>query len=219
MGTSATDLLERHRGGDILPAGRAFGAEVVPVPVSTGPHSHDFCELAIVLAGSGRHGTRHDDVVVARGDAVGVRPCDWHQWHEPVGLTVANVYVDQALLRTGVAPVATNPVLRMFAWPVPALPAPGIARLAAGDLHRVEDAVAALASAGAPDADASRRDADDIADLGHLLVILGIVAAALPVHAAGRAAAAPVDAVRILEEDLAAPWTVAALARAVGLSP
>lgn len=207
--------LERHRTGDILPPGRRFGAEVLPVGTSTGPHTHDFCEFAVVVAGTAEHGTRHGVTPVRRGHAVGVRPCDWHQWLQPVGLRVANVYVDQSVLRSQISTVAADPVLRMFAWPVPAVAAPGIALLGGSDLRRVEHSIDALASISHR---AGASAAADIAATGYLLAILGALAAILPAHSPAHASTACVDAVRTLEDDLTRGWTVRSLAGAVGLS-
>jgi AraC family L-rhamnose operon transcriptional activator RhaR len=202
-------LPERRTVSDVLAAGTSFGAQVLAVNEPVGPHGHDYVELAFVLAGRCRHATRDGSTTLRRGHAVAMRACDWHSFDEPAGLVVANVYVDQMLLRAGLAPFAAQPALRMLAWPIPAQPSPGVAELTTPALREVEVAAAALAGrAGRPSTAAT----------GHLLVILGAFADALPTPKLTDPHPAVLEAVRRLEADLAHPWTLSELAQAVGLS-
>jgi len=207
--TSRVQLPERRTGGEVLAAGASFGAEVMPVEVPVSPHGHDYAELAVVLHGAGSHVTRAGAVRVHRGHAVAVRASDWHEWDEPRDLVVANIYVDQMLLRAGLAPFAWQPTLRMLAWPIPAQPAPGVAELGAQALAQVENAVGALAD---------RASVSATAAIGHLLVILGAIADAVPSPDVADAHPAVVEAAHRLEGDLSREWTVPDLARAVGMS-
>jgi AraC family transcriptional regulator, L-rhamnose operon transcriptional activator RhaR len=211
--TVRVQLPEHRTSAEVLAAGTNFGAEVMPVPAPVSPHGHDYVELAVVLDGAGSHVTREGAVRVRRGHAVAVRASDWHGWDDPRHLTVANIYVDQMLLRAGLAPFAWQPALRMLAWPVPAQPPPGVAELSSTALAQVENSVRALAA---------RADvavgAGSTAAVGHLLVILGAVADAVPTPAVADAHPAVLDAVLRLESDLTRDWTVPELARAVGVS-
>ncbi|HEY8788344.1 MAG TPA: AraC family transcriptional regulator [Actinopolymorphaceae bacterium] len=207
--TSRVQLPEHRSTAEVLAAGTSFGAEVMPVVAPVPPHGHDYVELAVVLGGVGSHVTREGAVSVRRGHAVAVRASDWHGWDDPRDLIVANVYVDQILLRAGLAPFAWQPALRMLAWPVPAQPPPGVAELSAAALAQVENAVEALTD---------RARVPSTAAIGHLLVILGAVVDAVPAPAVADAHPAVLEAVRRLESDLTREWTVPELARAVGVS-
>jgi AraC family L-rhamnose operon transcriptional activator RhaR len=207
--TADVRLPERRTVSDVLATGASFGAQILAVNEPVAPHGHDYVELAFVLAGRCRHITRDGSTTLRRGHAVSVRACDWHSFSEPTGLVVANVYVDQMLLRAGLAPFAAQPALRMLAWPVPAQPSPGLADLPTSALREVEVAAAALADrAGRPSTAAT----------GHLLVILGAFADALPPSPLANPHPGVLDAVHRLEADLAHPWTLPELAAAVGLS-
>lgn len=184
---------------EVLPVGASFGAEVMPVDLPVRPHGHDYVELAVVLGGVGSHVTREGPVRVRRGHAVAVRATDWHGWEAPRDLTVANIYVDQMLLRAGLAPFAWQPALRMLAWPVPAQPPPGVADLGTAALSQVENAVQALSD---------RTGVSSTAAIGHLLVILGAVADAVPAPSVKDAHPVVLEAVRRLESDLTREWTV-----------
>lgn len=202
--------LPEHRStAEVLPVGSSFGAEVMSVPTPVRPHGHDYVELAVVLGGVGDHVTGDGTVRLRRGHAVAVRAGDWHGWDAPRDLVVANVYVDQMLLRAGLAPFAWQPALRMLAWPVPAQPSPGAADLGATALTQVENAVNALTD---------REGVTPTAAVGHLLVVLGTLADAVRMPASTDAHPLVLDAVRRLESDLTRDWTVPALARAVGVS-
>lgn len=193
----------------MLPFGASFGAAVLQVDVPVQAHGHDYVELAVVLGGAGSHITREGAMRVRRGHAVAVRATDWHGWDDPRDLVVANVYIDQMVLRAGLAPFAWQPALRMLAWPVPAQPAPGVADLDSDALTQVENAAQALAH---------RAHLSSTTAIGHLLVILGVIGDAVPTPEVTDAHPVVLEAVRLLESDLTRDWTVAELARAVGVS-
>jgi AraC family transcriptional regulator, L-rhamnose operon transcriptional activator RhaR len=196
--------------GEVLDPSSSFGAEIRDLNAPSGLHGHDFVELAVVVSGSGRHVTAAGAWAVRPGDAVAVRACDWHGWEEPRALRVANVYVDQLMLRSDIPALSLDPALRALAWPVPGMPtAPGIAHLDATALTRVHDSIDALAT---------HERAGSVAALGHALVVLGTIADALGRLSMHEPHPAVLHAVRLLGESLAADWTVAALGRAVGLS-
>lgn len=196
----------QHTREAMLPGGARFDAAVVEVPEPVPPHGHEVVELAIVVAGTGRHIARDGTIPVRRGDAVIVRACEWHGWAEPQSLTVANIYVDQRALRGEFAAVAGDANLRALAWPTLAVAPSGFVRLPPGELHRVEDAAYALQSA------------PPIAAVGHLLVVLGTITAALPRRDITESHPAAFTAARALEDQLAAAWTLTTLARSVGMS-
>lgn len=194
MGSPGPGPLLRHDASLVLPGGDRFGAEILSLHRSSPPHGHDFCELAVVLDGAGRHVTRDGVVAVGRGDAVAVRACDWHGWEVEDSLTVANVYVEQSSMRAEICALTHDPSLRRLAWPVPAVAAPGPVALDARALASVEAAVHALADRAAP----------GTAALGQLLVILGLITAGMGAPGPGNDPAV-LRAVAMLESRLAAP--------------
>lgn len=205
--SDAAPLL-RHDKSLVLPSGDRFGAEILFLRSSSPPHGHDFCELAVILDGAGRHVTRDGSVAVGRGDAVAVRACDWHGWEVDGALTVANIYVDQLTLRGEICALAHDPALRRLAWPVPAVAAPALVRLDPRGLESVEAAVHALADRAAPGA----------AALGQLLVIMGVITSALPAVADGGHDPAVLRVVALLESQLDTDWTLEQLAAVAGMS-
>lgn len=200
----------RIKRGEVLDPSSSFGAEIRGLSAPSGLHGHDFIELAVVVSGSGRHVTAAGSWPVRSGDAVAVRACDWHGWEEPRELRVANIYVDQHMLRSDIPALSLHPALRALAWPVPGMPAaPGIAHLDSAALRRVHDSIEALAS---PDR------AGSVAAMGHAMVLLGTIADALGRLSMHEPHPSVLRAVRLLGENIAADWTVAALAHTVGLS-
>jgi AraC family L-rhamnose operon transcriptional activator RhaR len=193
----------------VVPGRAKFGASIIEPRSPVAVHGHDYIEFAIALNGQCTHVTRGGITSARRGNVIAVRPCDWHGWGRPRDFVLANVYVDQLLLRGALAPFTTQPALRVLAWPVPAQEPPGMGCLAPEPLSRVESAVRALAD---------QEGAAGTLALGYLLVALACLADALPVPAADDPHPAVLTAARRLEDDLTRPWTIAELARAVGLS-
>lgn len=65
-------------------------------PVSS--HAHDFCEVAVVVAGRAVHRTRHGSHELEGGEVVAVRPGSWHEFRDVVDLDVLNIYIGLELL-------------------------------------------------------------------------------------------------------------------------
>lgn len=233
-----TPLGQWGRAG-VLAGGEPFRVEIITSARTAPPHQHDFLELAIVLEGTGFHVSQEGPVRVSRGNAVVVRTCDWHGWEDTDHLILANVYVDQLALRSDVALLSANPLLRSLAWPVPTPleRVTGLAHLAPEALRQVENAVTALncPAPGAPPVSYGRhsvgganggrgRAVTDLTTaagttaLGHLLVILGSVTEAVRPGRTGRCHPAVRSAILQLDADLARPWTAQLLGQAVGAS-
>jgi AraC-like DNA-binding protein/mannose-6-phosphate isomerase-like protein (cupin superfamily) len=75
------------------------------------PHAHDFCELAVVVAGRAAYRTRHGSRGLGGGDVVAVRPGSWHEYREVADLDVVNVYLGPELLSGELAWILDYPGL------------------------------------------------------------------------------------------------------------
>lgn len=86
------------------------GAQFVEVSEPIAPHTHDFVEIALVVAGSGRHHSRTgvDDAVP--GSVFLIRPGSWHGFDATETLTVANVYFDEHVLFDSLPWLFSDPV-------------------------------------------------------------------------------------------------------------
>ncbi|WP_156365020.1 AraC family transcriptional regulator [Sciscionella sediminilitoris] len=178
------------------------------------PHSHDFIELAIVLAGTARHASAVGRVQVRTGSVVALRPGDWHAYDRCAGLRLCNVGLGTELLHRELSWLRSDPVLGSVLWPVERSKWPArhrIARLDPGTLERIAEPLHAMAAGPA------RRTGERTKRIGQLLCVIGELTA----H---RDTAVPVTpevvatAVGLLEEEPAHPWSVRELAAAAGVS-
>ncbi|MFJ6797131.1 AraC family transcriptional regulator [Streptomyces sp. NPDC091268] len=187
-------------------------------------HSHDFLEIALVVSGRGRHLTAAGGRPLAAGDAIVLRPGPWHSYVDCAGLTVVNCCFAAELLRADLAWIRSEPAVNHLLWGGPS--APGNAgvfglRLEAEPHSRCLSLLMDLAAAAGHAGSVHR-----IGVLGRLAVFLDALAAAAPQAPAptAQAAASPahplvLGAVRLLESDLAQPWTPARLAAELAVSP
>jgi AraC family L-rhamnose operon transcriptional activator RhaR len=179
----------------------------------TAAHSHDFIELAVVTRGTATHRAASGVRRLRRGSAILLRPGDWHGYEDCRGLSVSNLYVAPEVFRRELAWVREEPRLGRLATGAPdGQPW----QLPAGALAMVENALPEMAG-GDPGPRYAMR-------LGLLLYVLGAVAATdggrdHETASAHRAYPAVLAATGLLEEDVAAQWTLGALAAAVHLSP
>lgn len=60
-------------------------------------HSHDFCEIAIVVEGRLQHLTAQADRLLGPGDVVAIRPGAWHEYRQVSTADVCNLYVGPEL--------------------------------------------------------------------------------------------------------------------------
>lgn len=174
-------------------------------------HSHDFLELAVVLAGSGAHVSRGGDSLLAPGSVVLVRPGQWHGYRGCRQLDVYNLYLGPELAH------------RELSW---LLDFPGLARffLQGGQLsdrltpRRRADVVGWLEDLGARSA--QQFAASSIVSLGLVSCVLGEVAeTASRENGPAQVMSKPVrDALGAMYADLAHGWTIAELARLTNIS-
>ncbi|MET8943149.1 AraC family transcriptional regulator [Streptomyces sp. NPDC004542] len=190
-------------------------AEDLPV------HTHAFMEIAIVCEGTATHTSSAGSRPIERGSLILVRAGEWHGYEDCRDLMVIDVYVGLELFAHELAWITADPsmgVLLNHTYSERLGQAGEQATLDPESFARVEAWCAALASS-------DRRAVQDRATrIGHLVLILGEVAAALFPQGKGSylpATAHPsvLRAVRLMEEELALPWTLEALAREVSLAP
>lgn len=213
---SQTDL-HRYR------AGKLFGSRRVPMLVVRAehdhgerPHDHDFIEAAFVLTGSATHRCVHGQRSLRRGDVILLRPGAWHAYESCKRLRVYNCCFSQALLRSELAWTMDDPPMNQLLWSDLFSTGQGVTfhRLEPRPMREAERTLDALA-AGLADPAAHRA-----AQVGRLLVILDLLAGSSEApkpKATDRTPPGVWTVLRLMESDLATPWTSAELAERVHL--
>ncbi len=174
------------------------------------PHIHDFCELALIVEGRVVHRTADGEQPITRGQAVAVRPGNWHAFDRPRDCTVINIYLGPRLLLTDLAWCLGHPALvRLLLHggaSTDALPPDRLAEVC-GWLDQLAD----QRPAGLEQA---------IVQRSLLGCVLGRLAE-LTIAAAGSSMITrPVQiALTEMSGDLARPWTVEELAGVAAVSP
>jgi AraC family L-rhamnose operon transcriptional activator RhaR len=205
-----------------------FTAEHVPLGLSRytlngsyGAHSHDFIEVALMLAGEGVHHTARGEQTVRAGDAFVLRPGSWHAYGDCRRLDVYNCCFGTELLRRELAWALEDPLVGRLFGTGPLSPG-GRAfvslRLAPdvlGVCRQHLDALLSLQHAGEPHARVER--------MGRLLLLLGVLARHAARDPLPESPAEPHPAVllvaRMLEADLERAWELRDLAREACLDP
>jgi AraC family L-rhamnose operon transcriptional activator RhaR len=174
-------------------------------------HSHDFLELAFVLAGSGAHVSRGGDSDLREGSVVLVRPGQWHGYRECSDLDVFNLYLGPELAHHELSWLFDFPALARFF-------------LQGGQL-RTELSSESRSQVASWLEDLGGRtpqkvSASSIISLGLASCVLGKVA---EIAASDDAPAQPLsqpvrDALSAMYADLAHSWTIAELARLTNIS-
>lgn len=89
------------------------------------PHDHEFIEIAVAAAGTGRHQSIHGMTDLSRGDVIILQQDGWHAYRQCRKLRVYNCYVGPELLEGPLAWVLDDPRLHRLLWQP--LAAPGCA--------------------------------------------------------------------------------------------
>ena len=188
-------------------------------------HTHRFVEVAFAVGGSGTHdclGGRHH---ITPGDVVLLRPGVWHAYEGCDRLEVYNCCFSSQLLHRELAWTRDDPLLGYLLWNGPyAAPRRGVLafRLDEAALGRCVTHLEGMTALLHSPLDRYRSDV-----LGLLSLLLGELGrAATPAIAAddmaqGRPRPHPAvrRAMRLLESDLARPWTLSDLAEELHLAP
>lgn len=187
------------------------------------PHDHEFIELQLVVSGRARHWTTAGEASVSRGDAFVMRPGAWHAYRECRRLEVYVCCFGLELLHREMAWLMDDPALGYLFWTGPmALNRRGLVALHLGEaVHRRACAhLEALRRALGADAIERRPEV-----IGRLLMLFGELTHGLgPTHRAasvrrGQPHRAVIEALRLIEQAPAHPWTLNELARRVHLEP
>src|SRR5699024_7320411 len=208
-------LVERADRVRIRSGGYPVASKLLRVSEDVEPHTHEFCELAVVVAGSCGYRTRHRSVEVGPGSVMVVRPGEWHAYDVTAPVNVFNVYVGTELLTREFSWVREHPVLVELWWRGGELEqplAPDALQRVLGWLHQIEQRRRAREPIGA-------------VQLRSLLdcVLCELVPPAGTGHGGPDAAqglSVPVMGVlALMEDDPARSWTVTELAETVAVSP
>ncbi|SEE68001.1 helix-turn-helix transcriptional regulator [Jiangella alba] len=214
-------MITRYRRRETLPVvGPAIAAELMDGLGEVGPHSHEFIEIVVVESGRADHETRSSRRSVRRGYCAVLRPGEWHSWRHCHDLRVWNIYLGTEVLQSALSWLRDTPECSSLISP----PAPG---------RVTERALAGPALASVIDwlsAVPPRHPSDGISSsaqrVGLLTAALGEIAAApeLDESAAGLRPAPHLptsiaSTLRLLEHDVAHPWTLGELADRTHLSP
>jgi AraC family L-rhamnose operon transcriptional activator RhaR len=186
-------------------------------------HTHRFVEIAFAVGGRGTHDClagRHD---MTPGDVVLLRPGVWHAYEGCRRLELYNCCFSNELLHRELAWTREDPLLGYLLWSGPySAPRRGMLafRLDQASLDRCCAHLDALAALRRCPLDRYRGDVLGL--LALLLSELGRAAApagAPDGSAQGRPHPAVRHAMRLLESDIARPWTLADLAEELHLAP
>ena len=80
------------------PDGYPLAGAVVTLDAPVETHTHDFLELAVLLAGRVTYASPTGDRPLEAGAVMAVRPGDWHGYADQDGAVIANLYLGEELL-------------------------------------------------------------------------------------------------------------------------
>jgi AraC-like DNA-binding protein len=177
-------------------------------------HGHDFCEIAVIGRGSGRHISAQGDEEVGLGDVFVLRPGAWHGFVGTEHLDVGNCCISAAELRTELGFLRELPAVHDLLWLGPHRPG------SHGMLHKripAERAEAAIADIAALQDELAARPSNLVAQWAKLLGVLGHLVDTGEGHPAPHPAVT--TAIALMEASPERPWHLEELARAVNLDP
>jgi AraC family L-rhamnose operon transcriptional activator RhaR len=186
-------------------------------------HTHRFIEVAFVAGGSGTHDSLAGRRELTRGDVVLLRPGVWHAYEGCQRLVLYNFCFSSELLHRELAWTREDPLLGYLLWNGPyAVSRRGVLafRLVDASYDNCYAYLEALNALRYCPLDRYRSDV-----LGLVCALLGELGrAAAPADqpdaaAQGRQHPAVRRAMRMLESDIARPWTLAGLAEELHLAP
>lgn len=186
-------------------------------------HTHQFVEIAFAVGGSGTHDCLAGRHEMTPGDVVLLRPGVWHAYQDCQRLELYNCCFSSELLHRELGWTREDPLLGYLLWHGPySAPHRGVLafRLDQAALARCVTYLEAMTALRYCPAGRYRGDV-----LGLLSLLLGELGrAAAPAGAPdsavqGRPHPAVRRAMRLLESDIARPWTLTALAEELHLAP
>ncbi|WP_064741869.1 AraC family transcriptional regulator [Hamadaea tsunoensis] len=188
-----------------------------------GVHTHSFMEIAFAVAGRGTHHASVGRQDMRRGDVVLLRPGVWHGYEACSQLDLINCCISMEILRSELSWMRHDPILSYLLWTGPhaqqrrgmltvTLPPPVLDECL-GHLQALDE----LRSRPA-----TRYRADTLARLS--LVLAALARAVVDADDAGYEPTGPthpsvVEAMKLLERDVARRWTLDELAEVLHLAP
>jgi AraC family transcriptional regulator, L-rhamnose operon transcriptional activator RhaR len=191
-------------------------------------HTHSFVEIAFVRGGTGTHHCLAGRRELRVGDVMLLRPGVWHGYEDCQWLELYNCCFSSELLHRELAWTREDPLLGYLLWSAPySAPGRGVMalHLEQASLDRVATHLEALSELRFSSLDRYRGDVLGLLSL--VLSELGRAAAGggsdgtggSDCGRAGRLHPAVRRAMRLLESDIARPWTLTALAEELHLAP
>jgi AraC family transcriptional regulator, L-rhamnose operon transcriptional activator RhaR len=178
-------------------------------------HDHTFMEIAVVMQGTAVHRTIYGDQEIGVGDAFVLVPGAWHAYVQCRHLLIYNLLFGTEILQRELAWTKDDPLMNYLLWTGPAeSQRRGIMRIGFAQpmLERARQLLDAVGQSTHPDAESNRAE-----QIGRLLLFLSMLAQHLDVGGiSGRKVRQPhpavIQGVRLLEEHLGEPWSLARLA-------
>jgi AraC family L-rhamnose operon transcriptional activator RhaR len=210
------------------------------------PHAHDFLEIAVIGAGSGRHESSQGERVVRHGTVAVLRPGAWHAFRRTTDLVVANCCISMPGLQGQLAGLQQLPVLRDLLWTGPAARAPHGVELTQVAPEAADEAIEEITKLELELSRPGRQPGPELATqpgarpgweggrrsgpepgarsgrvLGRLVTVLGILADGRVGEQAEEQVVHPAVAATVarLEVAIAEAWSLDDLAQAVNLDP
>jgi AraC family L-rhamnose operon transcriptional activator RhaR len=186
-------------------------------------HTHSFVEIAFAVGGTATHHCLAGRREMRPGDVVLLRPGVWHGYEDCQRFEVYNCCFSSELLRRELSWTREDPLLGFLLWAGPySLPGRGVLTIRL-EPAGVSDCLVHLDALAALRHRSLALHRPDI--VGRLSLLFGQLgqavarAGGVPAGALGSAHPAIVQAMRLLEADLARDWTLTSLAAELHLAP
>lgn len=181
-------------------------------------HDHTFMEIAVVLSGTALHRTIYGDQEVAAGDAFVLIPGAWHAYVQCRRLLLYNLCLGTEILQRELAWMQADPLMNYLLWTGPReQDRRGIFRLdiPQPSLPHARELLDAVGQSSLTRSESSRAE-----QIGRLLLFLSHLGRHIQLpHAHVNDSRPPhpavAEGVRLLESELAEPWTLTKLAEQV----
>ena len=183
------------------------------------PHDHEFMEVALIIGGTCVHVSSLAEQRATSGDVFLFRPGAWHEYKQVENLALYNCCFDPALLGLELGWMVNDPLLGRLLWLVPLSAAQnGMVALHLGkaELARSQKILAQLCVVSALGLTANFGES-----LGLLVQFLSVIARNVPMERPSdgnvKIHPAVTAAIKMIDDNPAAPWTLPLLAEKVGL--
>jgi len=194
-----------------------ISAQRVPHASALSAHDHDFIEIVLVLRGSALQQTPAGSQPIRRGDIIVLRPGAWHSYEKCRSFLIYNCCFGAELLRHELAWLMHEPATAALLWGTPR--ADGARGVTTWSLNSAQTGACERALLVLEKTLSPRRPALRAEQVARLVIFLSTVAAAMPRleaqdrNGTGRRLHVAVSqTIRLIEADIARPWSLAELA-------